>query len=1075
MPKRNRGDSNTKKSEIKFELRLVLANWMLDQFNASSFEELARHLRDPLDEGFEEDGFTRFLQCIRKLCTSLKFRKDQLLSYDENIVRHWKVITEKRNDEKQNLYPKYFQYLCLLFTEVYLDHYFRDLEGLRAELNVYTELFNTGDAPQQTAYKMLLNGSLPEDIKIEPYQTEDLRKLAFWSATGSGKTLMMHINILQYKHYLKKYSDEKSLNRIILLTPNEGLSFQHRDEFVLSDMDAEIFDKDAGTLFTGQEIEIIDIHKLKETAGEKTIAVEAFEGNNLVLVDEGHRGTSGTEVGHWMKMRNKLCEKGFSFEYSATFGQAVKASGNKELAPEYAKCILFDYSYKYFYKDGYGKEYRILNLKDDWSDEHRVRYLTAGLLAFYQQQKLFMDKFHEFRLFMIEKPLWIFVGGSVTKTPSKRDVSDVMDILLFLGQFVKNRNESIRSIEMLISGRSNLNDAQGRDIFSNAFTYLGQTGFNAEAIFNDILITIFHSNNPGLVHIKRLKGAAEVEGEIALHIGEENNPFGVINVGDPSGLCSLCEDHPEYLTVSDSQFSASLFRHVNKPDSKINILIGSKKFSEGWSSWRVSTMGLMNIGKNEGSQIIQLFGRGVRLKGLDFCLKRSTHIVGAKPPKGIERLETLNVFGIHADYMQQFKEYLEDEGLPANDESIEFILPVIKNLGKQPLKTIRVKEGIDFKRQGPKPALALPDEKIIKNKIIVDWYPKIQALTSKNSPRSDDMRLPDEWHFEEDHLAFLDYDELYFSLQQQKKEKAWYNFNIYRENIHILLKDHRWYVVYIPSTEIELRSFEKIRLLNDIAEILLRKYCEKLYVTRKAEFEQGHLEYRDLKEDDPNFIENYTLLIRQSREDIIAKLQEIKEILERGELRNIIEFQGLTAIMFDRHLYQPLLYVNSDLIEIKPVALNEGERDFVLDLQQFCGNNKKYFEDKELYLLRNMSRGRGMGFFEAGNFYPDFIMWLFANGKQYINFIDPKGLRNLRGLDDKKIAFYQDIKTIENRLKEQDPKITLNSFIISNTPYSEISWWKEGLTKDQCEERNIFFQRDDKSDYIEKIIFRSSH
>ena len=49
-------------------------------------------------------------------------------------------------------------------------------------------------------------------------------------------------------------------------------------------------------------------------------------------------------------------------------------------------------------------------------------------------------------------------------------------------------------------------------------------------------------------------------------------------------------------------------------NSSINILIGSKKFSEGWNCWRVSTMGLMNIGQSEGSEIIQLFGRGVRLK-----------------------------------------------------------------------------------------------------------------------------------------------------------------------------------------------------------------------------------------------------------------------------------------------------------------------------------------------------------------------------------------------------------------------------------------------------------------------------
>jgi hypothetical protein len=51
--------------------------------------------------------------------------------------------------------------------------------------------------------------------------------------------------------------------------------------------------------------------------------------NNLVLVDEGHRGASGGEEGAWMRFRNALCEKGFSFEYSATFGQAVSHLGRQ--------------------------------------------------------------------------------------------------------------------------------------------------------------------------------------------------------------------------------------------------------------------------------------------------------------------------------------------------------------------------------------------------------------------------------------------------------------------------------------------------------------------------------------------------------------------------------------------------------------------------------------------------------------------------------------------------------------------------------------------------------------------------
>ena len=96
-------------------------------------------------------------------------------------------------------------------------------------------------------------------------------------------------------------------------------------------------------------------------------------------------------------------EDGFSFEYSATFGQAMKASGNKTLEQEYAKCILFDYSYKYFYRDGFGKDYRILNLADDRDTEVRRLYLTACLLAFYQQLVLFEEDQPDFRPFLLSQ------------------------------------------------------------------------------------------------------------------------------------------------------------------------------------------------------------------------------------------------------------------------------------------------------------------------------------------------------------------------------------------------------------------------------------------------------------------------------------------------------------------------------------------------------------------------------------------------------------------------------------------------------------------------------------------------
>ena len=115
-----------------------------------------------------------------------------------------------------------------------------------------------------------------------------------------------------------------------------------------------------------------------------------------------------------------------------------------------------------------------------------------------------------------------------------------------------------------------------------------------------------------------------------------------------------------------------------------------------------------------------------------------------------------------------------------------------------------------------------------------------------------------------------------------------------------------------------------------------------------------------------------------------------------------------------------------------------------------------------------MSRGRGIGFFEAGNFYPDFILWLLTSGRQYINFVDPKGLRNVDGINDPKIRFYHTVEELEQTLN--DPDVTLNSFIISSTPLQQISWWGDGMTKEQFEQCHVLFQKEDRDTYIQKLL-----
>jgi len=304
--------------QLKFDKKLVLNQWILELFGVPGFEKLAEGLKNPELEGFDADNVSKYHHVLKaRLFERSQLHADILLAYDQNIVRCWKQITEKRNRAGHILFPKYFQYIALLVTEIYLDRHFSNPKQLLADLNDIVFRFNLEKTKRD---------------QVHTYELEDLNKIALWMATGSGKTLLMHVNILQYRHYLSKHNHNKQINRIILLTPNEGLSHQHKEEFDLSRIYAELFSKNGGGLFTGKAVEIIDIHKLRDEAGDKTVAVDAFEGNNLVLVDEGHRGSSGKETGQWLQKREALCENGFSFEYSATFGQAVRRAAIKPLS-----------------------------------------------------------------------------------------------------------------------------------------------------------------------------------------------------------------------------------------------------------------------------------------------------------------------------------------------------------------------------------------------------------------------------------------------------------------------------------------------------------------------------------------------------------------------------------------------------------------------------------------------------------------------------------------------------------------------------------------------------------------------
>ncbi|WP_082024892.1 DEAD/DEAH box helicase family protein [Necropsobacter massiliensis] len=593
-----------KNKTFHFDQHLILNRWLFSLFGKKTLAEFKTQMATAENGEFTaQDGHSQYFHHLSNVLffgTENLFSEADFAEYDLRIVNYWQKITEKRNRESGDvLRPKYFQYLSLLFTEIYLDWYFNKkddlLNALNAELKKYA---------QEKGEKAALN--------FEDYRLESLNKIAFWNATGSGKTLLMHVNILQYLHFfgqMRPLNQQNRPDKVILLTPNEGLSQQHLAELQLSGFSAMLFDKNQSSQMQfnyandnvgmGLTVEIIDVNKLAEKSGEKTVSTEAFDGNNLVLVDEGHRGTSGEQ---WLLRREALVKGGFAFEYSATLGQAVakgktiagereerqkakakllfnkgslKGLSEEDLAKleldelemakirtkavleTYAKSVLFDYSYKYFYADGYGKESLILNMKKQGFDDNLPLYFVASLLSFYQQLYLFETHKKALAEWQIEKPLLVFVGNKVSD-----DNSDVLKVVRQLAFFVNEPETVQKWLRELILDNAQLLNEKNEHIFKGRFTPLLHFSDDINALYQDMLSKIFATTHLARLRLTHLKKS---DGELALSIGENGTKFGVINIGDAAGLLKTANESyaAEFDAVND-EFNGGLFAEINK-------------------------------------------------------------------------------------------------------------------------------------------------------------------------------------------------------------------------------------------------------------------------------------------------------------------------------------------------------------------------------------------------------------------------------------------------------------------------------------------------------------------------------
>ena len=877
-------------------------------------------------------------------------------------------------------------------------------------LDAYNRLRTT---PFKLRYYQILALYFTEHVLAEKRAGKgfaEQKALVYWMATGSGKTLLMHLNILQYIEHIGGTQAFDEL-QIILTTPGVNLIEQHERELgdVVRLLNRQYNNRIKLTVATTGAL-------LNKVPGffNLTGSTRVFR---LVLVDEGHIGLSGggKEVGAFKKLRGDLiaADNAFLFEYSATY----HGIADKHVA-DYEEQIVYDYNYYRFFKDGYGKDYALQSLGDDrfadtgkseaaffdaTFDALRDKLDAHAQLTVTQAQRKgqlpFAGRFPD-------KPLVAFMGNTV-EDPKKEgtDKDEVSDIRRFV-------------------------------------IWLAHLGTTERARY----AAVFNGQHEGLLTLTRSPGISD---EIWLSWGE-GHYWGLINVGNGEKFFSDCETHP-HLRNSHGEARVVLnkaaivharyhFDAIDDPASPINVLVGSRKFAEGWNCFRVSIIGLINLGSSKGNKIIQIFGRGVRLKGLrhdgkrqhaEHCPDYAELLLDDNPQKQLRRLETLNVYSLRKSWLQTFLDALEDD------------LPAIAGPYQVDVQPAVVQAGTS---KNKRKAVAFPD-----------YQKKLHAFKVGRSEFDAPLRLildaaDHQWHWEyvegnsvqQGHFAnpgfSLDYrpdrERPGENVLQEMLDAIDVDFasrRTLRDRVRTWARDKR-VQAYVRSGQ-QLHPLDSKALLGTAREVLYddalsnrhesavmrmleeaqRDLLEKVFHKVRYDIDKRQYRYDFVRQAvagaPGDFIERYRLTYEFANQADQKRFEGDPASRQQLEL-DLQEARG------DYHIYAPLLSRLDDndklmrllpahklkRIGISPDSLNSGERKFLRDILAFIDLN--YSRDpREFYLMRNVESLRSIGVYLDGEtraFYPDFVLWIVDDkaNKTTLALFDPKGQTGIVNAED---------------------------------------------------------------------------
>ena len=814
-----------------------------------------------------------------------------------------------------------------------------------------------------------------------------VNKMGFWMATGSGKTYVM-IKLIQI---LKKLSENNLIpkNPILILTESDFLMEQIRstiNKFNSNSQQKIIWHNlkdDLNTIDTiPQRPNEINIYMYKsgnivEQTKQKELGYEEIDnnGNWYVLLDEAHKGSGITEEQKRQKFFSIISRNGYLFNFSATLTQ-----------PEDIRTTVFNFNLPEFLKRGYGKnlylaQQHALAFRSNFSDKEKRKIVLQSLIYLVLLKKIKSKIDTKTKTSGIEtyhNPLLVAFTGSVGTTDSDLEMffTELRQISLGLKQAeLKKAGEAI--IEGLTTNRDY--------VFPNERIFFDRT---VQKIIEglkptDIYKNIFNSSKKGEFEWSTIP--EHPDQLVFQHKNQTSGPFAVIHIGE-DGVKKWREKLEEWnLSEGERLEPKNWFQETSDDKNKVNMLMGSQKFNEGWDTNRPNVMIFINIGVgNAQKYVIQAIGRGVRIRPIadkKDGRKRIKYLKDQRPPvpEAKKIIDDFHVRPAEFNYLETL--FL----LGTKRKTIEGIL--------EQIQIAEVQEGTEIELEKNSLAGKFP--------LLIPTY----APAGKRIPV---LNLPKFKGNQQQIVEFLDWmgDESVFANFAGRE-----GFNPEALGRILDYVQNAQFTTTTDDTPVE----DQITGLIKHVQVIPKKF----YKFKKLDTEINHFKKIKITESDVNtagikeLIENIKKYPKNSAKNskITAKLTKqlnegriTPEQFMKQYPKNPETFGKITIRYLENHYFIPIIYGdgNNQTI-IKPIIDVKSETKFIDDLLRAMNDKNSKLHEFEWWMFSRIEAKKddvSIPYYNDSsntirNFYPDFIFWLKKDKKYFIMFIDPKGAQNL--------------------------------------------------------------------------------